>query len=155
MYRRTSCIIYMWFCIVHSRKFTDTKVKRMESFIVHWREFLNFEILKINVHEIHIKNCKVGLSKMSKLNFKVFNVFVSQNLREENGEALDTGYITHMVIELTIFCLPPSPSDGRDSGVGHHAWFSLFLILNIFKHKRVTICSQAQSHSDLLSEYPV
>lgn len=127
----------------------------MESFIVHWREFLNFEILKINVHEIHIKNCKVGLSKMSKLNFKVFNVFVSWNLREENGEALDTGYITHMVIELTKFCLAPSPSDGSDSGVGQHDGFSLFLILNIFNHKGVTICSQAQSHSDLLSECPV
>lgn len=57
----------------------------MENFIVYCREFLNFETLKINVHEMHIKNCKVGLSK---LNFKVFNVFVSWNLREENGEAL-------------------------------------------------------------------
>lgn len=55
---------------------------------MYCREFLNFETLKINVHEMHIKNCKVGLSKMSKLNFKVFNVVVSWNLREENGKAL-------------------------------------------------------------------
>lgn len=128
----------------------------MENFIVHWREFLNFEILKINVHETHTKNCKVGLSKMSKLNFKVFNVFVSWNLREENGEALigwsRTGCITQVVIELSKFCLVPSPSDGSDSGVGHHARFRLFLILNIHKNKKVMICRQAQSHSDLLSE---